>query len=176
MDTSDPCRCHAPVNAAMIKPGPVVVGYWVEEAQRNSLLCSCLINIATLGRQLLQIEAIGDEIKFIYLIFLSFYPLVIITLHSSKLLKISFHNNTWFVILFAVMLLYIQIWTVFEIVLNIEIQFILKLCNKPIYRIAFTKIFAILVLKNTKNEYWKIGTSISTTISANIGLKWYYWV
>ena len=179
MDTSDPCRCHAPVNAAMIKPGPVVVGYWVEEAQRNSLLCSCLINIATLGRQLLQIEAIG-AMRWNQ-IYSSHLSLFLPTCHNDvALIKVTkkslFHNNTWFVILFAVMLLYIQIWTVFEIVLNIEIQFILKLCNKPIYRIAFTKIFAILVLKNTKNEYWKIGTSISTTISANIGLKWYYWV
>ena len=47
----------------------------------------------------------------------------------------------------------------------------LVLCNKPIHRIGFAK----------KMQYWcweapkiNIGISILTTISANIGLKWYY--
>ena len=48
------------------------------------------------------------------------------------------------------------------------------LCNKPIYRIGLVKNLYISVLKSTKTEYRNIGISISTTILANIGLKWYY--
>ena len=52
--------------------------------------------------------------------------------------------------------------------------FNLVLCNKPNIMLVLQKKIAISVLKSTKREYRDIGIPILTTISVNIGLKWYY--
>ena len=158
----------------MIKPGAVVVGYWVDEAQINFQLCSCLINITTLGRQLLQIEAISaTRWNQIYASHLSlFFPTCHNQVAPIKVTKNLFsqqHLICDFICSNVIACTNLdRIWNSPKHWNSFKI---LTLSNKPIYRIAFTKKFAILVLKSTKNEYWKIGTSISTTISANIGFE-----
>ena len=140
MDTSDPCKCHAPVIAAMIKPG--AHSSWVDEAQINFHLCSCLINIATLGRQLLQIEAIGAmRWNQIYSSHLSlFFP----TCHNQvALIKVTKNLFSQQHLICDFICSNVIACTNLDRIWNSPKHWnsfkILTLSNKQIYRIAFTK-------------------------------------